>query len=501
MGIFATLGAKLTADSRDLDRGLSRAEDKLKKTKGEIDNTSKSTKKLSKASGQAQGVLFAFSQGAQDAAFSLVGATNNIEPMIGQFQQLRKTTGSTGKAFGALFSQVASIGGAATIAVTAATLIIQNWDKVKGVFGGVKDSIADLKEEYKDLVEDVTSFDEEAILPEGVNIDSGLEAKEYKKFLNQRIQAFQTQLGREGFEGGIGAEGMLGELAAKQQEVTRLTQQGRMKAAEAAQAEVDALKDRIRLKRQDIALLQTQLESADKLIEKYNAQTRTVTLTQPFENQSGRTNVGGGGGQSIPESPVTPLVEAKDEILDLNGALAGVAYSGEQVVSRLGAALPLTEQNKQKTKAWNAEFTGVGKMAMNTGHAISKTIVGGLTDSITQAKSLKDVLGGVGRQLLGVLTKLGSTALTAGVGSLIPGAGSFGSIFKGILGFAEGGIVTRPTLGLIGEAGESEAVIPLSKLKSMMGAGAQRVPYILRVSADTEELAFALEQARSTAAV
>jgi hypothetical protein len=40
------------------------------------------------------------------------------------------------------------------------------------------------------------------------------------------------------------------------------------------------------------------------------------------------------------------------------------------------------------------------------------------------------------------------------------------------LGFAEGGIVTRPTLAMIGEAGESEAVIPLSKLPSLMGAGA-----------------------------
>jgi TP901 family phage tail tape measure protein len=33
--------------------------------------------------------------------------------------------------------------------------------------------------------------------------------------------------------------------------------------------------------------------------------------------------------------------------------------------------------------------------------------------------------------------------------------------------FAEGGLVTRPTLGLIGEAGESEAVIPLSKMGSL----------------------------------
>lgn len=35
--------------------------------------------------------------------------------------------------------------------------------------------------------------------------------------------------------------------------------------------------------------------------------------------------------------------------------------------------------------------------------------------------------------------------------------------------FADGGIVTQPTIGLIGEAGEKEAVIPLSKLGSVVG--------------------------------
>jgi hypothetical protein len=35
-------------------------------------------------------------------------------------------------------------------------------------------------------------------------------------------------------------------------------------------------------------------------------------------------------------------------------------------------------------------------------------------------------------------------------------------------GFANGGIVTRPTMGMIGEGGEAEAVAPLSKLDEML---------------------------------
>jgi hypothetical protein len=47
---------------------------------------------------------------------------------------------------------------------------------------------------------------------------------------------------------------------------------------------------------------------------------------------------------------------------------------------------------------------------------------------------------------------------------------------------AEGGIVTGPTLALIGEGRESEAVIPLSKLNSMMSGGSNRVEVYGRIS-------------------
>lgn len=46
--------------------------------------------------------------------------------------------------------------------------------------------------------------------------------------------------------------------------------------------------------------------------------------------------------------------------------------------------------------------------------------------------------------------------------------GGFGSVFKGLLGLASGGIVTGPTLAMVGEGNESEAVMPLSKLGNLM---------------------------------
>ena len=56
----------------------------------------------------------------------------------------------------------------------------------------------------------------------------------------------------------------------------------------------------------------------------------------------------------------------------------------------------------------------------------------------------------------------------------------------GIGSFANGGIISGPTLGLMGEyAGANsnpEVVAPLSKLKSMIGGGSQQVEVVGRIS-------------------
>ncbi len=53
------------------------------------------------------------------------------------------------------------------------------------------------------------------------------------------------------------------------------------------------------------------------------------------------------------------------------------------------------------------------------------------------------------------------------------GGGFFGSVFSGVsklLGFAEGGIVSQPTIAMVGEGGQSEAIMPLNKLGNMMNS-------------------------------
>lgn len=70
---------------------------------------------------------------------------------------------------------------------------------------------------------------------------------------------------------------------------------------------------------------------------------------------------------------------------------------------------------------------------------------------------------------------------------------------KGALPFADGGIVTRPTLSLIGEAGEKEAVIPLSKIgdvvRNVSGGSINYAPVInVTGGGDAEGVKAALSQ-------
>jgi hypothetical protein len=72
-----------------------------------------------------------------------------------------------------------------------------------------------------------------------------------------------------------------------------------------------------------------------------------------------------------------------------------------------------------------------------------------------------------------------------GIGGFADIAGTMGKYVMPAMGgipmLAEGGVVTAPTLAMIGEGGQSEAVIPLDRLGEF-GGGSQRVEVVGRIS-------------------
>jgi hypothetical protein len=77
-------------------------------------------------------------------------------------------------------------------------------------------------------------------------------------------------------------------------------------------------------------------------------------------------------------------------------------------------------------------------------------------------EALNSISSGIGQSIESAIPALGSL-----------GAGGLAALALSPIGLATGGIVTAPTLAMVGEGGGPEAVIPLDRLGSVLGNGSQ----------------------------
>ena len=136
----------------------------------------------------------------------------------------------------------------------------------------------------------------------------------------------------------------------------------------------------------------------------------------------------------------------------------------EKIVDKIGEGYrtqvtALVEKNGELTKeAENAQK--LEKLWEN----IKETVATGLTDAIM---GLIDGTKSLGESLAGIAKQIASMALKSAITSILPFAEG-GYARNGIKAFSSGGMATRPTLGLVGEAGEDEYIIPASKMAQSM---------------------------------
>jgi hypothetical protein len=138
----------------------------------------------------------------------------------------------------------------------------------------------------------------------------------------------------------------------------------------------------------------------------------------------------------------------------LTGAYVGMTAKMKQAAEELSEA---------ETKAANKRDENMQNWK-DTLENIKTTIKDGLTDAIM---GLIDGTKSLGESLAGIAKQIATMALRTAIGNILPFAeGGYAS--GGFKAFASGGVVTKPTLGLIGEASEDEYVIPASKMAQSM---------------------------------
>ena len=131
------------------------------------------------------------------------------------------------------------------------------------------------------------------------------------------------------------------------------------------------------------------------------------------------------------------------------------------------------EADKQK------QLEALQKQQEKFANFIASNVTGAFVSMYDAMKKGESPLQALGDYFTKLAEQIAAAAIQAAIFQTIlmafgGGGASFGEgftgIFKGLLGMAEGGIVTRPTIAMVGEGGQSEAVMPLNKLGNMMNS-------------------------------
>jgi len=111
------------------------------------------------------------------------------------------------------------------------------------------------------------------------------------------------------------------------------------------------------------------------------------------------------------------------------------------------------EEANEATNRWKESLKEVKQIMADGVHGA----IMGLLDG---TKSLKESLAGIAKQIASMFMKKAVYSLF--------GLADGGYVSNGIRPFAAGGYTTKPTMGVVGEAGEDEYVIPASKMAESM---------------------------------
>jgi len=178
---------------------------------------------------------------------------------------------------------------------------------------------------------------------------------------------------------------------------------------------------------------------------------------------------GGPGATGDEDGPILGNTEAAvDTYVPINTELEKTKTLLEVLEEKFGltkeAMLGFAEQTGTSLAQGAASFAEYGEQVKNS---IREVISGLIAQGVAAAVSGAMKAAGMNPIMIPVMAGLASGLAKTAFSSLIPA-------------FADGGIVSGPTVGLMGEyagagAGNPEVIAPLNKLKGMMGSGQQNV--------------------------
>ena len=495
--------------------------------KGTIAQLNQQAGRLGKPMGDASQSLINFSRIAQDAPYGIMGIANNLNPMVESFQRLAATEGGTKKALQAMAAGLMGPAGVGVAIGVVSSLAITFSKEISAFFKGPTAELEEFRKKLKETADDIykliggeqTKRTKGILLAEiivGGNKTQQEEAlKELQNLYNKSDAIKNAKLGQDKafYQTLVNQAAMQGDATAKEknnleqlnllyakQAQAKKDQETRLKEAKgprglfdikSVDANIKAINDEFKLLNEDISKQITALQ-----VDTFK-QLSTITLTPTADSvkKSGDKTI-----DSLKEFSANLKYELARQLMDyetykkrfqqIDTSYIPFIYKEEPVKesefskktkkeladpsqNSLGKFLTI---NTKKLMDSDAQIKKTQKEYEDFANTISNDVSGALMGMYadlqqgqTGFQAIGNMLGRLAEQFVAaILQATIFAAIMSAINAGTAGALTFGGYFMKALGMADGGIVTGPTHALIGEGNESEAVMPLSKLKGML---------------------------------
>lgn len=506
-----TLKITITADNQQAVKNIN-------ETITATTNLGNSFKKLPNVSNQATMALSNLSRVAQDAPYGFMGIANNINPLLESFQRLQASSGSTSSALKSMAAGLMGPAGIGLAVGAVSSLIVAFGPTIANYIKGVNaaseadkkfaDSLDKAKASasesgikllaYIGIAEDITIADNKRanalkfVISELSKVNKAYAStitttQQAKAAVELYTQALVSQAITSRYVDELANKYIDLDKANKKilqtgreyyatLESTKLAINGYADASvyqasaisKAKDANIDARNEALNL-RGSIILLKTSLTDVVKTAS-VNPFYNVTNGAKELETQSNKTT------KSIEKlyKQARTIKVNMDTVIEQPDFKPTIANPPNKLPTALPAFATQYEAQQADKRKNDLE---VYNQKLQVASQLSNSIANGITgvfDAMANGESAGQAIETLFKNIAMQLAQMVIQALifkaimsAFGLGG-VAGGGGIGGLGS-LLGLASGGIVTGPTLAMIGEGSESEAVMPLSKLDAVMG--------------------------------
>jgi len=478
-------------------------------------------KKVSPASNQATQALVNVSRVAQDAPYGFLGIANNLNPLLESFQRLKETSGSAGSALKEMAKGLMGPAGIGLALGVVSSLIVAFGPKIASFINGTNEA-SKAQDKLKESLDNARASASESGIKLLAYINVAENANNTDARRKEALDAVKNELGKVNsayassikttddarnavklYTEALVAQAItsryIDEIADKNIKLSDATKLA-TKAGQEYVASVERSKNMVN-GYVDASVTMAAVTNRDK-----DAYIAAGAAAQVLKNDIDDLNTS--VTTTIQNALANPFYVMDKGAKDLDKTILNVTKNYKAftklTAEQVGTFLPTQKPDSpvapaapqgllgrgpsqsiveaaaiSEAASEQAKFNYLLNEAASTANFLAQG-VGNMFQAIAQGENVGDAVLNVFKDMAlqlaqmvvqalifkAIMSALGMGSVAGGVGDA--GGGLFGGLGK-LFGFADGGIVSKPTFAMVGEGGESEAIMPLSKLDKALG--------------------------------